>query len=200
MEAMRLIGAIRDALAECSALPEILAEAWQSQALTQAIGGRLAVTGPPELRGEAHSLSEVGGRGGAVVGAGLDDASMRATQLSEVADARVALVGLGGLLGEVGIALVGVACAADEEGLYWQCIEAIDAADESRDRVRVMLRRLAVRKEGRRANGRREGRPPDGPRRDSRRDGCRRDGTRPREGPHDKNRAGAVPDSSAGRV
>ncbi len=49
---------------------------------------------------------------------------------------------------------MGVACATDEEGLYWQCIEAIDATDESGDRVRGMLRRLAVR-DGERA------RPPD---------------------------------------
>lgn len=60
-------------------------------------------------------------------------------------DAREALLCLGGLLGEVGIALVGIACAADDEGTYWQCMEAIDAADESRDRVLEMLRRLAVR-------------------------------------------------------
>lgn len=149
MEAMRLIGASREALAACRAAPEIVAEAWQAQALAQAIGDRLAVAGPPELRGEARSLSEVGGRGGAVGGAGLREGSIRAARLSHVTDARVALTGLGGLLGEVGMALVGVACAADEEGLYWQCIEAIDAADESRDRVRVMLRRLAARDEAR---------------------------------------------------
>jgi hypothetical protein len=64
-------------------------------------------------------------------------------------DAREALLCLGCLLGEVGIALVGVACAADGEGIYWQCMEAIDAADESRDRVLEMLRRLAVRDEKR---------------------------------------------------
>ena len=31
--------------------------------------------------------------------------------------------------------------------MYWQCMEAIDAADESRDRVRELLRRLADRDE-----------------------------------------------------
>jgi hypothetical protein len=62
-------------------------------------------------------------------------------------DARLALLCLGGLLGEVGIALVGIACAADDEGTYWQCMEAIDAADESRDRVLEMLRRLADREQ-----------------------------------------------------
>lgn len=63
-------------------------------------------------------------------------------------DARQALLGLQALLGEVGIALVGVACGTDDEGLYWQCIESIDAADESSDRVRALLRRMTVRERG----------------------------------------------------
>jgi hypothetical protein len=54
---------------------------------------------------------------------------------------------LGGLLGDVGIALVALASSADDEGTYWQCMEAIDAADESRDRVLEMLRRLADREQ-----------------------------------------------------
>ncbi|MER5311796.1 DUF6099 family protein [Streptomyces sp. NPDC002773] len=148
MEAERLIALGRQALAESGTAQDIVVEAWQAQALAQAIGNHLALCGPQELRGEARGLSETGeypawGAGGP-----------RAAQLSEVADPCGALTLLGELLGEVGIALVGVACATDEEGLYWQCIEAIDAADESSDRVRGMLRRLAVR-DGERA------RPPD---------------------------------------
>ncbi|MBT2508584.1 hypothetical protein J7I98_22370 [Streptomyces sp. ISL-98] len=162
MDAVRLIGQSRAALAQSRAALDILVEAWQAQALAQAIGGQLAVSGPPELRGEARGLSEVGGRGcGVFEGPALRAGGMgftggqppdilpRAAQLSEVADIRGALTGLGGLLGEVGIALVGVACATDEEGLYWQCIEGIDAADESSDRVRGMLRRLTVREQDR---------------------------------------------------
>ncbi|MFE3070614.1 DUF6099 family protein [Streptomyces sp. NPDC059247] len=148
MEAERLIGLGRQALAESGTAQDIVAEAWQAQALAQAIGNRLALCGPQELRGEARGLSETGdspawGPGGP-----------RAARLTEVADPHGALTALGALLGEVGIALVGVACATDEEGLYWACIEAIDAADESSDRVRGMLHRLAVR-DGERA------RPPD---------------------------------------
>ncbi len=45
------------------------------------------------------------------------------------------------------IALVSLACAADDEATYWSCLEAIDAADESRDRVLEMLRKLADREE-----------------------------------------------------
>lgn len=146
MDAERLIGVSRHALAQSRAVPDIVAEAWQAQALAQAIGSRLAVCGPLELRGEARGLSEIGGRGCGVLDHPMvRSGGVRAARLSEVADARRTLIGLGVLLGEVGIALVGVACATDEEGLYWQCIEAIDAADESNDRVREMLRRLAER-------------------------------------------------------
>ncbi|WP_434597820.1 DUF6099 family protein [Streptomyces sp. A5-4] len=169
MDAMRLIGVSRHALAESRAALDILVEAWQAQTLAQAIGGRLALTGPPELRGEARGLSEVGGRGSGVLDSAVlragelclpggipPDSRPRAAQLSEVADAHGTLTGLGGLLGEVGTALVGVACATDEEALYWQCIEGIDAADESSDRVRGMLRRLTVREQGRTRSGDRD--------------------------------------------
>jgi hypothetical protein len=160
MDAVRIIRVSRHALAQSQASREILTEAWQAQALTQAIGGLLAMKGPPELRGEAQGLCEAGDRGsgsiewpalraGELEPAGFPagqppDSVPRAAQLTEVADARATLVDLGGLLGEVGIALVGVACATDEDGFYWQTIEAIDAADESNDRVRGLLRRLTV--------------------------------------------------------
>src|SRR4051812_31106396 len=148
MDAMRLIVASRRALAGSGGVPETLTEIWQAQALAQAIGSRLAVYGPPELRGEALGLTELAGRGCGVLDTpalGVED--LRAAQLTELGDARLALLCLGGLLGEVGIALVGIACAADDEGTYWQCMEAIDAADESRDRVLEMLRRLADREQ-----------------------------------------------------
>ncbi|MFI9062505.1 DUF6099 family protein [Streptomyces sp. NPDC053429] len=156
MDAVRLIAAGRHALAQSGAAWDIVGEAWQAQALTQGIGGWLAVSGPPELRAEARGLGEAGGRGcglldrtAAVGGEGsVPDYPPRAAQLTEVADARQALLGLQALLGEVGIALVGVACGTDDETLYWQCIESIDAADESSDRVRALLRRISVRERG----------------------------------------------------
>jgi hypothetical protein len=155
MDASRLIGATRRALACSRAAEEIVAEAWQAQALAQAVGSHLAVKGPGELRSEAYGLSEAGGRAcGALSWDGAD--GVRAAQLSDVRDPGSVLQGLGGLLGEVGMALVGVACAADEEALYWQCIEAIDAADESGDRVLGLLRRLADREQARSEDGGRE--------------------------------------------
>ncbi|MBT2440178.1 hypothetical protein J7E93_08625 [Streptomyces sp. ISL-36] len=149
MEAERLIAMGRHALAQSRTALDIVAEAWQAQALAQAIGSQLALCGPLEVRGEARGLSEIGCGRGVIDHPVLRTGGPRAAQLTEVGDARGALTALGALLGEVGIALVGVACVTDEEGLYWQCIEAIDAADESNDRVRGMLRRLAVRERDR---------------------------------------------------
>jgi hypothetical protein len=160
MEAKRLIGVSRHTLAQSRAVPEMVAEAWQIQALAQAIGGWLASSGPLELKSEARELSEIGARGcGALDHPGVGNGGVRAAQLSEVDDVRAALIGLGVLLGEVGIALVGGACGTEEEGLYWQCIEAIDAADESSERVRGMLRKLAERDAERESEGESEWEP-----------------------------------------
>ncbi|MEU6551032.1 DUF6099 family protein [Streptomyces sp. NPDC046915] len=146
MDAVRLIVTSRRALAASSEVAQALTEVWQAQALAQAIGSRLAVSGPPELRGEALGLTELAGRGCGVLDTpALDPGDLRAAQLTELDDARQTLLCLGGLLGEVGIALVGIASAAADEATYWQCMEAIDAADESRDRVLEMLRKLAAR-------------------------------------------------------
>ncbi|MET7345015.1 DUF6099 family protein [Streptomyces sp. NPDC087866] len=163
MEAERLVTVIRQALAESRGTPDIIAEAWQAQALAQAVGGRLAASGPKELRAEARALSEIGGRSsGALDHPAARAGVARAARLTEVADPRAALTGLAALLGEVGMALVGVACETDEQSLYWQCMEAIDAADESTDRVRGMLRLLDERERERRQDLER-GRERDGP-------------------------------------
>lgn len=144
MDAVRLIVTSRRALAASGGVRELLTEVWQAQALAQVTGSRLAVTGPPELRGEALGLAELAGRGCGVLGTPeLGPGELRAAQLTELGEPRPVLMHLGGLLGEVGIALVGLACSADDEAAYWQCMEAIDAADESRDRVLEMLRKLA---------------------------------------------------------
>ncbi|MFD4574407.1 DUF6099 family protein [Streptomyces sp. NPDC058417] len=146
MEAVRLILASSRSLADSDSGARTLREVWQAQALAQAIGSRLAVSGPPELRGEALGLTELAGRGCGVLDTpDLDPGELLAARLTELDDAREALLGLGSLLGEVGIALVGLASASADQGTYWQCMEAIDAADESRDRVLEMLRKLAAR-------------------------------------------------------
>ncbi|KOT40551.1 hypothetical protein ADK41_12450 [Streptomyces caelestis] len=145
MDAVRLIVTSRRALAAGGGVRERLTEVWQAQALAQAIGSRLAVAGPPELRGEALGLTELAGRGCGVLDTPeLGPDELRAARLAELGEPHPVLMHLGGLLGEVGIALVGIASSAEDEATYWQCMEAIDAADESRDRVLEMLRKLTT--------------------------------------------------------
>ncbi len=144
MDAVRLIVTSRRALAAGGGVPELMAEVWQAQALAQAIGSRLALVGPPQLRNEAIMLADL-------VRPGLRRPRSAAARPRRTArgpahragETHACLMHLGGLLGDVGIALVGIACAADDEATYWSCVEAIDAADEARDRVRDMLRKLA---------------------------------------------------------
>ncbi|WP_069169285.1 DUF6099 family protein [Streptomyces griseus] len=144
MEAERLIEDGRRSLAASRGAPAVMTEAWQAQALARAVGGQLVRCGPAELRTDARGLSEIGAAGAPVLDHPMVPAGgVRATRLTEVADIPRTLDVLALLLGEVGIALVGVACGTEEEGLYWQCIEAIDAVDESVDRVQGMQRRLA---------------------------------------------------------
>ncbi|WSQ03966.1 DUF6099 family protein (plasmid) [Streptomyces sp. NBC_01232] len=145
--ATRLIAASRHALAQSPSTEDILTEAWQAQALAQGIGGALAVTGPAGLRDQARGLSEAGARGCGAIdrdAAAWGTLAPRAAMLTGVSDPAGSLQALAALLGEVGIALVGVALATDDEHVYWQCIESIDAADEASDCVRGLLRRLAV--------------------------------------------------------
>ncbi|MFF9478398.1 DUF6099 family protein [Streptomyces sp. NPDC014733] len=146
MDAVRIIAANRRGLAEASTVREVVVEAWQAQALAEAVGSHLAIFGPYEARSRARGLGDAGGRfsGGLlcpVTGAG----GLRAARLTEVKDARAALTGLSGLLREVCEVLVGIVCTADEEGMYWTCVEVMDSADESRDRIAGILEKLEVR-------------------------------------------------------
>ncbi|MFE9480004.1 DUF6099 family protein [Streptomyces spororaveus] len=145
--ATRRVAACRHALAQSPSAVDVLTEAWQAQALAQAIGATLAVSGPAGLRAGARDLSHTAGRGGRVDdwdAAARATSAPRAAMLTGVSDPARTLRALAALLGEVGIALVAVACVTDDEHVYWQCIEAIDAADESSDRVRGLLRGLTV--------------------------------------------------------
>lgn len=149
VDAVHLIKATRHALVECTSVGQIVSEAWQAQALVEAVGRHLAEGGPQSVRPEARGLSEVGGRAcrspehlGPLRG------EARAARLSEIQDPKCALTDLSGLLAETGVALVLVAVTAEQEGLYWHVIEAIDAVDESEDRVSDILRRLAVHEHG----------------------------------------------------
>ncbi|MDT0378252.1 DUF6099 family protein [Streptomyces sp. DSM 42041] len=155
MEAVGLIEETRQALARSAAaagtsgVADVIAEVWQVQALVEAVGSHLAITGPPAVRAEAASLSEAGMRGCVTLrhdGQGAE--GVRAARLTRMDDVHAALGALAVLLGESITALVGVCVSAEEEGLYWQCVEAIDAADVSADRVTGILRGLALPERG----------------------------------------------------
>lgn len=142
MDAVRLIEAGHEALAACGRALDVVAEGRQAQALTRAIGERLAAEAPQHLRWAARELAESGARGCAADDPGAPGVPgrPRAAALTRVGDPVAVLFALDALLDEVGAALVGVAMAAEDEEQYWQCVEAIDAADESADRIRALLR------------------------------------------------------------
>lgn len=149
MEATRLIEETRCALARCTAAPEIVAEVRQVQALVEAVGSHLAMAGPPAVRTEAMLLSEAGMLGCRSLSyGGRPVEGLRAARLTRIDDPLAALSGLEALLGDTVAALVGVSASAAGDGPYWQCMRAIDAADESADRVSGMLRGLALPERG----------------------------------------------------
>lgn len=146
MDAVRIIAAGRRGLAEATTVQDVIVEAWQAQALAEAIGSHLAIFGPYEVRARAQGLGDAGGRfSGGLLCPASATGGLRAAQLTEVRDVRAALTSLCRLLREVCEALVGVVLLADEEGLYWTCVEAMDTLDESRDRVAGILEKLEVR-------------------------------------------------------
>ena len=149
MEAVRLIEDTRQGLAHSTVVADVVGEVWQVQALAEAVGSHLAMTGPPAVRAEAVLLGEAGMHGCVSMRHdGRAGEGVRAARLTRVDDLHDTLTRLATLLGESVAALVGVSVSAEEEGLYWQCIEAIDAADESADRVAGMLRGLALPERG----------------------------------------------------
>jgi hypothetical protein len=149
MEAVRLIEETGQALARARTVPEAVAEVWQVQALVEAVGSHLAITGPPAVRTEAVLLSEAGMRGCVSLRHdGQASEGVRAARLTRMDDPHTTLTRLAALLQDSVTALVGVSVSAAEDGLYWQCIEAIDAADHSADRVAGILRGLALPERG----------------------------------------------------
>jgi hypothetical protein len=148
MDAVRLIRATRQALTEAWTVPDLIAEAWQTQALAEAVGSHLALHEAPELRVTGFEVCETGGRACGMSGLPSARASpVRAVLLTQVRDPAGTLRELRDLLSELGAALVSVACSTEDESVYWQCIEAVDAAEESKDRVRVLLGEFEARRD-----------------------------------------------------
>ncbi|MBW1600762.1 hypothetical protein JJV70_01290 [Streptomyces sp. JJ66] len=135
MDAVRIISANRAALARCGDGTQVVAEAWQAQALAQAVGGLLARCGPPEARAAAGALHATGVRP-----AGLAEA--RAARLTAVRDPRRTLCELAELLDELAATLTEVAAQTEEEALYWHCLEALDATGDTTTSTTALLASL----------------------------------------------------------
>lgn len=141
MDAERLVRATRQRLREAWAVGDLIAEAWQAQALAEAIGSHLALDGAAQLRAAGFRACEAGGRA-FDLSSGQPSARagpVRAALLTQVRDPATTLRELRDLLTELGAALASVAGTTEEEAVYWECIEAADAADESKDRVCALL-------------------------------------------------------------
>jgi hypothetical protein len=162
MEAVRLIRAGRQALERVGRPAELIAEAWQAQALAEAVGGHLALHGAPELRSAGFSVSAAGGRAcGTAPPSATRAGPVRAALLTGVRDPAVALRELRDLLVAVHAALTAAARTATDEPEtdadtgpgrgegrapdaldYGTCLDAVEAAAESRDRVTALLHTL----------------------------------------------------------
>ncbi|MYS25207.1 hypothetical protein GA0115240_17612 [Streptomyces sp. DvalAA-14] len=130
MDAARLVAEAERALRDSPQPEQVIAEAWQAYELTEAVGRLLGdALGQPGVRA---------GRAPVVTAAGAGPP--RAARLSGVRDPDGTLRALRTLLGEIGLTLVGITCTADDEAAYWHCIEALDAVDEAKDRIRELAR------------------------------------------------------------
>jgi hypothetical protein len=142
MDAARLVAESERVMRGAPQPEDVIEEAWQAGELVEAVDRLLAAgrqrpaacTGGPGPAGWAGPA----GRAGPVLAAGAGPP--RAARLTAVRDPAGTLRALRVLLGEITHALVGLTCAVQDEGAYWQCIEALDAVDEAKDRVRTLAR------------------------------------------------------------
>jgi hypothetical protein len=171
MDGLRLIRTTRHALAEARSVADVLVEAWQACQLTEAVGtvvaagldgrggygdaaeraaGRVAYDEPWLGDGAAElarALADAGSHAGGCVGRPPDDWTGvgRASRLTVVSDPPAALRELRGLIHETAEAMIVLACGADDQELYWRCIDAVDAAAECKELVTDLLRALGQR-------------------------------------------------------
>jgi hypothetical protein len=128
MDASRLIAEAERAMRGDPQPEQVIGEAWQAYELTEAVGRLLGEDhGRPVVRAGPATVVTPGGAG-----------RPRAQRLTGVRDPEGTVRALRTLLGEIGLTLVGITCAAEDEAAYWQCIEALDAVDEAKDRLRQL--------------------------------------------------------------
>ncbi|UWE11697.1 DUF6099 family protein [Actinacidiphila bryophytorum] len=151
MDAARLVAESERVMRGSPQPEDVIEEAWQAGELVEAVDRLLAAQAQPQVAGAGRSGWAVGtgGRAGPVLAAA-GAGPPRAARLTAVRDPAGTLRALRVLLGEITHALVGLVCAVQDEGAYWSCIEALDAVDEARDRVRALARgeRMAGERQG----------------------------------------------------
>lgn len=146
MDAARLVAESERVMRGAPQPEDVIEEAWQAGELVEAVSRLLAAEqqrsasgpGAPGTGGTADWAAPAGRAGPVVAAAGAGPP--RAARLTAVRDPAGTLRALRVLLGEITHALVGLVRAVQDEGAYWQCIEALDAVDEARDRVRALAR------------------------------------------------------------
>jgi hypothetical protein len=150
MDAQRLIKSTRHALTEARSVPPALIEAWQACILVEAVATVAA------LALAERDLLDGGGSGAAEIARALTEAAghavvrgpshtdgggpSRADRLSAVGDLVGTVRELRALIHETAEALIVLACGAQEQDLYWRCIDSVDAVAECQELATDLLR------------------------------------------------------------
>ena len=151
MDAQRLIKSTRHALTEARSVPPALIEAWQSCVLVEAVASvaSLALAERALLDGSgcgaaeiARALAEAAGHAAVCVGRPAEDdgGPNRADRLSVIGDLVGTVRELRTLIHETAEALIVLACGAQEQELYWRCIDSVDAVAECQELSTELLR------------------------------------------------------------
>lgn len=133
MDAARLVAESERVMRGEPQPEDVIEEAWQAGELVEALV-RLLAAG----EGRAGAL----GRAGPVITAAPGTGPPRAARLTGMRDPEGTLRALRVLLGEISEALVRLSCAVQDEAAYWSCVDALDAVDEAKERVRALAREV----------------------------------------------------------
>lgn len=137
MDAARLVAESERVMRGEPQPEDVIEEAWQAGELVEALV-RLLAAGRPAGEGRAGAL----GRAGPVITAAPGTGPPRAARLTGMRDPEGTLRALRVLLGEISEALVRLSCAVQDEAAYWSCVDALDAVDEAKERVRALAREV----------------------------------------------------------
>lgn len=134
MDAARLVAESERVMHGAPQPEDVIAEAWQAGELVEAVERLLA----PCRAADGHAVTV--GRAGPAITAVAGAGPPRAARLTGMRDPVGTLRALRVLLGEISEALVGLSCAVQDEAAYWSCVDALDAVDEAKERVRSLAR------------------------------------------------------------